>query len=266
MPRPASAQRVLLTAPSPDIFGVPFEVQTVSVSIDSGEKIAHEGPIDLEIANEWTVLYWMNLDGPLVNMVPFDFRQTSGGVNRILANLTVQFTHSWIIQIRDAAGATIIEKQILNSDVNFGTFYFLALTWDGTDLEFYKDGVNDPGSINTDNRPGTMTSTNRAVFIGSQASVGGPAAPANGDYHWVALLNKALDQAAITEVFNAGSGAFNLLADSGNYDGAAFAKHWWRLGLDPLDIGKDSGIAGTLINVLNDAIGITAADIVSNVP
>lgn len=243
-----------------------FDVQTVSVSIDSGEKIAHEGPIDLEIANAWTVLYWMNLDGPLTNMVPFDFRDPAGAGNRILANLTTQFTHSWLIQIRDAASATILEKQILNSDVVFGVWFLLALTWDGTDLEFYKDAVNDAGSINTDNRPGTMTSTPRAVFIGSQASIGAPAAPANGDYHWCALLDKALDQAAITEVYSAGSGAFNLLADSGNYDGAANVKHWWRLGLDSLDIGKDSGIAGTLIDVLNDAIGIDASDIVSNVP
>jgi len=43
-------------------------------------------------------------------------------------------------------------------------------------------------------------------------------------------------------------------------------QHWWRLGQDPDDLGKDSGIASNLIDVDFNSLNITAADIDAESP
>src|SRR3990172_3083986 len=60
--------------------------------------------------------------------------------------------------------------------------------------------------------------------------------------------------------------SLNLLVNSGDYVNAANIQHWWRLGFDPEDLGGDYGIASTLIDMDQSAVGVTSADIFKEPP
>jgi hypothetical protein len=58
----------------------------------------------------------------------------------------------------------------------------------------------------------------------------------------------------------------NLALNSGNYVSKANLVHWWRLGHDSGDIGKDYGTGSPFIDVMTNAANISAADIVVDAP
>jgi len=142
----------------------------------------------------------------------------------------------------------------------YDTWSQLIITWDGTDLVPYEDGVAVPGgNIQKDfDNAGTMTDTARSVFIGS-FSLAGVKWP--GFIHSAALWDVDISS-AVAEIYNGGTAStFNLRNASFNTN----LQHWWRLGQDSSDLGKDSG-RGTKIDVNVSSANITSADIVSESP
>jgi hypothetical protein len=108
---------------------------------------------------------------------------------------------------------------------------------------------------------GTFTDANRRVSIGYDRWNNGNYF--NGRIHSVAIWDTDVS-AARTLIFNNGAAELDLLTDTGAYTYSSNLQHWWRLGLDSTDIGKDHG--ATPIDVDVNALNISAADIVADYP
>jgi hypothetical protein len=91
-----------------------------------------------------------------------------------------------------------------------------------------------------------------AAYSGIAAAVELPLSAYSGIMGPVAIWNAGVtDQELATVV----SGAFgiDLTTNSGIYTSSANLVHWWRLGADDTDLGKDYNITVSGINVGDDA-------------
>jgi len=173
-----------------------------------------------------------------------------------------------LVNIRDSSATIPLTKAYQWTDgPAIGNWQTWTFTWNGTTgdvLTGYLDGVVKTPSLKGQDNTGAQTDTSQKIAFAADA--GGSSIMNNVIIHSVAIWNTPLDSSNITEIFNGGSvGAFNLLSDSGNYSQSAALKHWWRLGLDDTDIGKDEVTSGG-IDMLAEANNITSADIVTDSP
>ncbi len=271
MPRPASAQRVLLTAPSPDVFGPgpqPFPAQTLSVDFDGVlESLGNLQGNTLGIANAWTIGVWGKPDAVTGQDGLFSIRPAAGLANRIqilrnAANLRIIWADSSGTPDNDATW---------NGAFSAGAWHYLHAYWNGTILQPFIDGVSLGGpDVGVNNPAITMTDTSRNLNVGDL--VGGTG------FEWFGNIS----QAAMWRVAKAAQSEVDALYNSGNpnsldlngaftdYASAGDLAHWWRCGdkASPL-IGEDIAAAGFTATIdieVPDAVGITDADRVADVP
>ena len=243
--------------------------QEVSVDMDGGtESLIHNSEVDIGIANNWSLLSWNKRTAS-------DFTGGGGCILDIDAlgnnNNTIGFRYLGAqdtirVFMRDSGGTTF---KLYDWD-NFQTldqWISLLSTWDGTTLLLYIDGTDQAPSTKFTDDSGTMTSSDRRVGLGARASGGDTLQCIN---HSAAIWNVTLSSPEVTAVYNSGNGGeFDLANNSSSYVSSANLLHWWRLGLetDPVSaIGQDYGKHTTLINVMDDAVDITADDVVVDSP
>ena len=163
------------------------------------------------------------------------------------------------IGIVSETGVLVKDFSWLNAFV-VGTKVSYIFTWDGTDVLCYIDGVlTAPDILSTDN-PGTVLADHdRRVSI---ASVNG-SLPYTGTIHSTSIWDVVLTQAEVTALQNGGSPqSFDNRFNLGGYTSKDNLQHYWRHGGDASDIGRDYGQAAILIDVGDDAVGVTVVDIV----
>src|SRR5262249_11171889 len=85
----------------------------------------------------------------------------------------------------------------------------------------------------------------------------------DGRIYEVAVWNTVLGSSAVATVYNAGTGAFNLGANSGNYTSSVNLIHWWRLGFDSENIGRDYGSSPADLDL---PVDMDSSDIVPDIP
>ena len=137
----------------------------------------------------------------------------------------------------------------------------LSVSWDGTNLKLYRDGVDPTPATPLDNAC-TQTDNMYRVSIGADIVSGNIA---GGRYHSVAVWDSALTSGEMLAIYNSGDGeGFDLSTDSGSYTSSSDLVRWWRLGLDSTDIGKD--YVDDNVDVMDDAANITSGDIVTDSP
>jgi hypothetical protein len=101
-----------------------------------------------------------------------------------------------------------------------------------------------------------------AAYSGIAASLDGPRIITySGLLGPIGVWNDVLDATELVEIAS-GTFGFDLTTNSGVYTSSANLAHWWRLGADDADIGKD--YAGS-INVGDDAM-ISTSNIVVDSP
>jgi len=244
------------------IFAPGFQAQTTSIEFNGVDEQMESSTATLGIANVWSIMVWMRrrgdanglanrntilfLDGDPSNSLSISSRGDLTG-----DPMRIRFTESTgLILLRDF-------------DFTQGTFLpfdqwaQVILTWDGTDFTVYGDGVATTPTSSGFNA-GSMTDTTRTVTIGENPNA---PFPLSGFVHSVAIWDADITS-AVAEIYNGGTAStFNLRTASFN----ANLQHWWRLGQDTTDLGKDSG-KGTLIDVDENSTNITSDDIVSESP
>jgi len=233
------------------IFESVFPKQTVSVETVAGEYFGTGDDLQsLNIANTWSIVvvnrtddaatdqYFTNINPASANAIRFKFESTNDIVE---------------IRLRDSANSQFKDLQWANQ-LPAGVFKQFVVTWDGTDVKLYQNSVVQVVSGAFQDDAGTMTDTARKIHLGSFT---------NGTAQWLgnqmyfAIFDYTLGQSDIDTVYNSG--------DVGEVDLNALTTgpvHWWRLGLDSADIGKDYGSA-TAIDVMDNSVNITSADIES---
>ena len=118
----------------------------------------------------------------------------------------------------------------------------LAMTYDGGVLRLYINGSNDLNTGAVDTSDGQVVdsgvtgksiaySINTPVMIGADAIGTGNLSnqlTVNGLIDETAIWSTALDQQAITKIYNNGAATINLTVASGDYDNQASLEGYWR--------------------------------------
>lgn len=142
------------------------------------------------------------------------------------------------------------------------------IAWDnGLEITDYNETFSGTGGfIMADpTESGRQRSGRIAVaYTGVAQSLEGPRIVAySGLLGPIGVWNDVLDGVQLGEIVS-GTFGFDLSADSGTYSSSANLKHWWRLGADEDDIGKDYVSTGN-INMGTDATA-TGVNIVVDSP
>ena len=273
VPAGAATGLVQVTTPagsgsSATLFTVipPSSGQEVSIDLDgSNEFFAKSTEVDIGIGNIWTISGWVN---PASLSESYNFIRIDSGVFPPGNNIAIREKNGGgLMEIRlEISGATVFKDYEYN---NFfpteNVWYLVVITWDGTNLKMYRDGTEVMPTTKQVDLSGTMTSTTRIIGLGTD--IFNPTIDTwRGKAYSYAVWNTALSDLEVAAIYNLGDGRFDLATDNSNYTSSLSLLHWWRLGLDSNDIGKDYGTHTTLIDVLDDATGIDAADIVNDYP
>ncbi len=145
---------------------------------------------------------------------------------------------------------------------------FNLIAWDnGIELSDISETLSGTGSFIMADP--TISGRQRSVRIGAaysgiSASLDGPRIITySGFLGPIGVWNEVVDAVELGEIAS-GTFGFDLSTNSGTYSSSANLQHWWRLGADQADIGKDYAPVGD-INVLVDSI-ITGTNIVVDSP
>ena len=243
----------------------PFPAQTTSIEFNGvNEAMRQNAQLAVGIANVWSISIWMRRRGDAQglgqnNTILQIFGSGPPNRSRIFIRGNGQLTQDRIeVEITTSGGANLKRYSWNSTTFPFDVWFQMIVVWDGTNLTMYKDGVLVARDLTTNNGSGSMADNTRLIQIGQNGGV----QPFSGFIHSIALWNADVSSAA-TELYNGGvASTFNLSRASFN----ANLQHWWRLGQDPDDLGKDSGIASNLIDVDFNSTNITAADIDAESP
>jgi hypothetical protein len=248
----------------PDYPGLPPQEDLQSISFNgTDEDLFNDTPQTIGVANDWSI---QALCEPAAltasSMTIFNIRGSSSStVNNILMSiLAFDANDPLSVRITSSSGV-LIKRYDFESHFTVGVKVSVLCTWNGTNLITYIDGtLATPTTLVTDDS-GTMSDlTGRKVAIGSRQGEGVPQSFFEGKTNSVSVWDTVLTQAQVTVLENSGSPhTFDNRVDSGAYNASANLVHYWRLGEDSDDIGKDSG-TGTAINVGDDALNMTADD------
>lgn len=249
-----------------------FTEQTRSVDLAGnfgGERLENSTLNLLGIADTWTAMFWFKNNNQSGTNKVFRTAETGGVIN--LIDFSFITAGTFLVTLRNATSSIYKDYgwSALVSDT--GNWHQVVITLDGaTDtLTLYYD--SSPTAPSSTSDPAVANPTDTARFVGLFGREGNDQQTLNGIGHQGALWDVVLDGDAVTSIFNGGDGSsFNLRENSGNYNSAANVQHWWRLGDDDSadsQIGADSGVASTLINVSDNQVGITVADdVVTDAP
>lgn len=203
----------------------------------------------LGVANSWSLALWLRPEvvGLTVAETAIELAGVAVVLNRISVGVRGATANDPIrVELNDSAGA-LFKSYTWDSQVSTNVWVHLVITWDGTTLVLYINGVAVSPTATATNNAGTMTDTTRVVTIGSTQ---GGAEFWDGEVHTAALWNAVLTANAVRQLFNQGDGAsMNLLRDDDDYAVAANLQHWWRPGYLLNAIGADFATAGTPITL-----------------
>jgi hypothetical protein len=266
----------ILTAPSaggnpaliggwrPEVNGEPEanDFQTASVDFNgTTEYLANTTAQALNFTNAWTISFWVECDAVGGTQVMIDFGGTENS-----STIRIFNTSSTTFQVLlDNAAGTLFKDYTFDKIVSSQLAWTMhTVTWDGTSLRGYHNGIEDTAPIAATDAADSQTNANRGITIGAQS--GGSNFFA-GSMHSVIVWDVALSANAVKDVWCHGMGmAFNPLVNQGDYSQASDVVHWWRLGHDPTNIGKDYATTGSLVDIDTNAANVTALDVQCHYP
>ena len=244
-----------------------FTAQTMSLDFDKTEVLRSlPGPIGIE--NTWSMLVWSKRTNSL-NLQWLCAANRLGSANHIeiLAQQALggRGDFTWV----DASNSPIGVARWENF-YSTGPWISTLISWDGTELRVWKNGIQlglpDSGD-ETPVPPPVMddaSSPQRNLVLGGrQSGADGWAGPIS---QW-AIWRVRVDAAAM--FFQTSPSSIDLNVNSGAYQFKDDLAHWYRPGHEASpNLGKDFAGAGftPTIDIEADAIGITDADRVSDVP
>ena len=212
------------------------------------EFLANTTAQSIGIADAWSIAFWARIDDTSSSTVYFiHLRETSSSNNQMLIAWSASGNHLQV-KCEDSAGTTF---KTINYDSIFrdGEDAHILVTYDGSDtgdpIVLYKNGVVITPNPSTDNT-GTMTDSNRRVYIGNNSGGVGP-------------LDGAIQHLAIFSTVKTATEAATLNSQKRDDDPmSGFSPvHFWTP-TDPDDMGLDYGSGS--IDIMENASNITSAD------
>ena len=206
------------------------------------------------IADTWTVAMWLRPG------------HATGGIERDAFELAYYLIPAWQNRIKIGTTASsdsfrVVVGALPNKDYKFGTWtqntwHHVAVTWDGTDLLVYVDGVEDSSPTKTADFAITMADGARQCSVGSS---GGGDFWQGHVYGGPAIWSTKLSAAEIAAI--ASDGQFNLRANSGNYASHDTLVHLYDY-RKTSDFGADFGNASvTKVDIDTNAVNVTSGNL-----
>ena len=239
-----------------------FDAQTVSIDFDGSTEYMMHGTsdVDFDAVNNWTLSVWIkpvvdNVTGRIINSSSrsgFNLESRSSPTGRFRFGL-------W-----DSAQSNKVRKEYDNVIVP-GAWTMLTIYRNGTSANglYVNGGFKSPDNVIRNNSFGAADD-GRRIAVAANWPTGGTKWP--GRVHSVAFWNVTLTSGEVLEVYNGGSGStMDLGNDKGNYVSSANLQHWWRLGHDSSNIGRDYGYHAALKD-LDFNPNIAVSDIVADAP
>lgn len=248
-------------------LGIPFVPQTMSIDFDGAEVLKNDTGQAIGIDNVWSIMYW-TLRANAIG-IQYLFEIDRGGSADHIEGLAQQALggrgdFTWVDDSNSPAGVAR-----WNNFYSVGTWINTLITWDGTELRVWKNGIQlglpDSGD-STPVPPPVMSDGNadRMMVVGGRNT---GTDNHEGFMSQLAVWRVRVDAAAM--FFQSIPSSINLNANSGAYQFKDDLAHWYRPGhrASP-DIGRDYAEAGftPTIDIEVNAVGITDADRVANVP
>jgi hypothetical protein len=153
------------------------------------------------LGDTYTYAGWFNPDVlDISNRTLFNIRPASGSVN----NISMEGMANGYIRaiLQNSSGTTIKDYRTTSLPLSAGVWYHIACTWDGTNLKIYVNGA-EPTSTKFVDLAGSLTSTNRGIFVGNEAGTGNYW---DGMHDELGLWGVALTSTKVSELYNSGAG------------------------------------------------------------
>lgn len=251
-------------------FAPAFVAQTVSVDFNGvAEELRSDNSENIGIADEWSIGIWYK-PGAEITTGSRQLMQINPGAGRNNINLFGQATDRRL-QLVLTGGGGLPSRILLWHNIftagEAGNWHHLLLTWDGADPTLYKDGSSlAPDSDDMAALALPFTDEPRYIGVGTQWD--GSGASWLGLMHQISIWRTDLGS-IISDLYNGGApAALNLNGSFGSYTASGDLAHWWRLGHDSSDVGKDYSEAGftPLISLGTNAVNMDGDDVVSDIP
>jgi len=228
----------------------PAGTDEFSISYNGTDETMTSAELSIGIANAWSIMVAVNVLRDSVNQVIFTIEQDTGEANEIeLRHGGAIPGDPFVVFIYDTAGTLIKSYQWAN-ETDLGIWQQLIITWNGTSLLFYKNGVALTPTATPTDGSGTMGDSARRVVLAANII---PTGFYRGNIHSMAIWNSVLGPLEPARIWDGGFGPAlrSLQENSGDYVSSANLKHWYRLSNNSSNLGED--VQGTLdIDVLTN--------------
>lgn len=212
-------------------------VTGVSVVFDDTNSIRGAADQDLGLGNVFTLMMWVKPDLTAGNRI-FEILEFAGGdVDRI--SLRINDSDSTglfdaVIVRLSSLTVSAFKAWKWDSVIGADEWSHVVATWDGTIINVYVNGVLATVTSKSSDLTGVVGTTQRVISLSEFESY-------EGQLHHAAAWSTVLTQTEIQRIYNAGVTGVDLSVDSVLYESSASLEHWYQLGLDSADIGKDYG-------------------------
>ena len=245
------------------------------IEVEQGSGVYNEGiyndgiynfPINLEIANEWTLGFWVKPKafkefGAIFSVGEID-KENTIIISTTPVSSTAEVTSELRVLIKGSEG-TIIKHYGWGRWFQTDTWTHTFLQWDGTDLTANLNALVATTGVALTDASGNMSDVPaRKIFYGTTAA--GELASFSGTIGHFGMWGSLLDPSEFGTVVSGGF-EIDLTTSSGSYVSQDSLQHYWKPGEDPVSIGKDFVASGTTLD-LDKERGIVPADIVTDGP
>ena len=234
-----------------------------SLNMDgTAEKVMSLNSTDVGCDNEWTLACWFWSDILQGNDVIMNMCDGSA-TNQVIVQSTLGNTQLLVDLYNN--GGLLRKRYEIAAGIEDNAWGLYAITWKGsTDtLVLTRNGV-DLGATKTLDVACTQDANMDTICFGGKytGNVG-----AKGYYHQAFVWSNALTTAELVALYNGGVGyKVDPTSDFGNYASSATLLHWWKLGFEIEDIGKDYSGSGSPIDLMDNQVGIATIDISTFAP
>ncbi len=234
------------------------EFDTRSIQFNNNENMKKLNS-SLGIDSQWTFMIWFYNEALAINDWIADFQGSTSSKNRMtFFTQSAGATGSMRLEVYDST-ATVQKRRTYTAGFPDGWHQFVVVFDDtvaaASQLVTYKNGSPLAGTINLDGDCQQDSDVEDIATASASAGSGGW----TGRVHSIALWDDLLSAAEVSAIYNSGDAHdFELDSDSGSYTSSADLVHWWRLGLNKIDIGGD--YAGAL-DLMDNAVNIDQTDI-----
>lgn len=261
---------------------VPAEKRSIYFPSTVDSWMADTTASAVTIQNAWTIAIWAKPSSNYSSLhYVFTVQHEQSNDFPIafpFSNIDITFGSSNSMRVQTWAGlAAPLKDYTYNNWYTANAWVHTVITWDGTSLLAYKNGVLTTADTMTTDAAGSMGQPSRKIAIGTAADVGIGAGQAfQGTIYSVTLWGIVLVQQDVNILYNGGYGE-KIQLDTfypgyANFLTPFWVVHHWRCGhyFPPTSgIGRDySGgfWSASRRNMMNNSSAITEANIVHDFP